>query len=303
MKKISLALGGGGMKGFAHIGVLRQLEKEGFQIQAIAGTSAGGIVGALYAYGIPTEEIQDFSKSLNYSELFSRSPHDPPSLLGLGGLYEKIKKILGDATFNDTKIHFAVTSVDIHSGDEVIIHKGGLVDAVMATTAIPGIFPAKELAGCTLVDGGVLDPVPVNIARWLLPGFPVVAVSLTPQMEDWPKVPRLDIPPYVPIPQFIVDQLNQFRLGKAMHIFIDSMDIMTNKITDLRLRVEKPDVVIRPQVHKYTMFDKVDVDEVISLGEKAVIAASNQLRQMASVSNRVNRWFKPSSSPGSLLFD
>lgn len=303
MKRISLALGGGGMKGFAHIGVIRQLEKEGYVIKAISGTSAGGIVGALYASGIDIETIREFAMSLNYSELFSRSAHDPPSLLGLGGLYEKIEKILGTAIFEQTKIKFAVTTVDIHSGCEIIIHKGNLVDAVKATAAIPGIFPAKEIGDHVLVDGGVLDPVPVNIARWLLPGFPVVGVTLTPQMEDWPKVPRLDIPPYVPIPQFIVDQLNQFRLGKAMHIFIDSLEIMTNKITDLRLKIEKPDVLIRPQVHKYTMFDKVDVDELIKLGEESVNNSSSQLRQMISISSRVNRWFKPSRAPAKLLYE
>ena len=303
MKKISLALGGGGMKGFAHIGVIRQLEKEGYQIKAIAGTSAGGIVGALYSFGISIEKILEFSKSLEYSELFSRSTNDPPSLLGLGGLHKKVEKLLGDASFKNTKIKFSVTAVDIHTGEEVIIHSGKLVDAVKATSAIPGIFPAKVIADRTLIDGGVLDPVPVNLARWLFPGIPVVAVSLTPQMEEWPKIPRIDIPPYVPIPQFIMDQLNQLRLGKAMHVFIDSLDIMTNKITDLRLKIEKPDVVIRPKVHKYTMFDKVDVDEVIQLGEIAVKNSTDQLKNMTSVSNRVNRWFKPSRPPGKFLFD
>ena len=138
-----------------------------------------------------------------------------------------------------------------------------------------------------LVDGGVLDPVPVLTARWLMPDLPVFAVGLTPPMEEWPNVPRLDIPPYIPIPHFMVDQLNQLRLGQAMHVFIDSMEIMVNTVADLRLKIEKPDVIIRPKVHKFTMFDKVDVDEMISLGEQAVIEAEKEIESIFSVSNRL----------------
>ncbi len=301
MKRISLALGSGGTKGFAHIGVIRQLEKNGFDIKAIAGTSAGGIVGALFSYGISTNKIEEFSKTLKYSELFTRSTEDPPSLMGLGGLNKQVEKILGDASFNQTKIKFGVTAVDIHSGDEIIINNGKLIDAVKATSAIPGIFPAKEIGELTLVDGGVLDPVPVNLARWLSPNIPVVAVSLTPQMEDWPKIPRIDIPPYVPIPEFILDQLSQFRLGKAMHIFINSMEMMTNKITDLRLRLDKPDVIIRPKVHEYTMFDRVNVDQLIKLGEEAVIEALPFLNQINSLQKRMNRWFSVVKPPGKVM--
>ena len=301
MTRIALALGGGGTKGFAHIGVIRQLEKHGFRIQAIAGTSAGGIVGSLYAFGVPIDQIEQFAKSLKYSELFSRSSNDPPSLLGLGGLNKQLDKIFGDSTFEETRIRFAVTSVDIHSGDEVIIDCGKLVDAVRATSAMPGIFPAQEIRDLCLVDGGVLDPVPVTLARWLYPDIPVIAVSLTPQMEDWPKLPRIDIPPYVPIPQFIIDQLSQFRLGKAMHLFIDSMEIMTNKITDLRLRIDRPDVVIRPRVHEYTVIDKVDVAHAIKLGEEAVISAIPQLNQINTIPKRLDRWLRIARPPGKLL--
>ena len=91
MKKITLALGGGGTKGFAHIGVIKQLEKYGYQPSAIAGTSAGGIVGSLYALGYSMAEIESFARSLNYSKLFTLNIDDSPSLLGLGGLYSLLK--------------------------------------------------------------------------------------------------------------------------------------------------------------------------------------------------------------------
>ncbi|MCJ7519327.1 MAG: patatin-like phospholipase family protein [Anaerolineaceae bacterium] len=301
MKNISLALGGGGTKGFAHIGVIRQLENMGFKINAIAGTSAGGIVGALYSYGFSIEELVAFSRNLRYSDFFNRSHQDAPSVLGLGGLYKQLEKLLGKTKIEELKLKFASISVDTNSGKEVIFDSGSVVNAVKATTAVPGIFPAQRINGLNLVDGGVLNPVPVLTARWLKPELPVFAVSLTPQMKNWPNVPRLDIPPYVPIPQFFVEQLNQLRLGQAMHVFIDSMEIMVNTVADLRLKLEKPDVIIRPEVHKFTMFDKVDVDEMIYLGSQAVLDSEKEIESAFSVSNRLNRWFKVANPPGILV--
>jgi len=303
MKKLTLALGGGGMKGFAHIGVISQLEKEGYKIEAIAGTSAGGIVGALYALGFTPGDMETFSKNLKYSELFSRNSGDPPSLLGLGGLYKQLDKVVGNSNFKDLAIPFAASAVDIKSGRELILNSGKLVDAIKATTAIPGIFPSVKIGACYLVDGGILDPIPVAVARWLNPDYPVIAVSLTPPMSEWPNIPKLDIPPYVPIPQFIVEQLNQLRLGKAMHVFIDSMEITTNTIAELRLKIEKPEAIIRPKVHHYTMFDKVNVDELIELGKSAVIQAKQEIEKAFSLQTKVVRWLKINHPPGVLLSD
>ena len=302
-KKISLALGGGGTKGFAHIGVIRQLEKEGFEIGAIAGTSAGGIIGALYAFGISTNEIINLSSRLKFSDIFQRSNDDAPSLLGLGGLYKELEKTFGDATFKDLKIKFAAISVDTVSGTPIIMNEGKIVNAVKATTAVPGIFPAMKFGNLNLVDGGVLDPVPVSTARWLSPDLPVVAVNLTPPLEKWPETLRMDIPPFVPIPQFIVEHLNQFRLGQAMREFINSMEIMMNMVTELKIKVDKPDLLIRPDVFNYTMFSKVEVDAMVKIGEDAVKQQKDELNKMFGLSNRANRWLRVARKPGKTISD
>jgi NTE family protein len=300
-KKINLALGGGGTKGFAHIGVIRQLELEGYEIGAIAGTSAGGIVGALYAFGISIDEMIRLSSSLKFSEIFQRSSDDAPSLLGLGGLYKELERTFGDATFENLKIKFAAVAVDTISGTPVILNQGKIVDAVKATTAVPGIFPAMKFGDLNLVDGGVLDPVPISTARWLNPGQPVVAVNLIPPLEKWPETPRMDIPPFVPIPQFIVEQLNQFRLGQAMHVFINSMEIMMNMITELKIKMDKPDLLIRPDVFNYTMFSKVEVERLVKIGEDAVKRQADDLFTMFSVSNRASRWLRVAKKPGKTI--
>jgi NTE family protein len=302
-KKISLALGGGGTKGFAHIGVIRQLEKNDLDIAAIAGTSAGGIAGALYAFGLSIEKIIDLSKELKFSDIFHRNPNDAPSLLGLGGLHEQLEHVLGNATFNDLKIKFATIAVDTISGTSVIIDQGKVLDAVMATTAVPGIFPAQRRGKLNLVDGGVLDPVPVTTARWLEPNLPVVAVNLIPPLEKWPETPRMDIPPFAPVPKFVVDQLNQLRLGQALQVYLDSMEIMMNMVAELKLKVDKPDIIIRPDIIHYSMFDKVDVDELVKIGAEAVNRKTNELQDLFDFSNRFNRWFRVSKKPGKTIAD
>jgi NTE family protein len=301
MKKVSLALGGGGTKGFAHIGVILQLEKYGYTPSAIAGTSAGGIVGALYAAGFSSVEITSFANSLNYSKLFTRKANDPPSLLGLGGLYELLQKYLGNMTFNDTKIPFAVTTVDRNTGTEFIINSGKLTDAVKATTAVPGIFPPFIHGNKDLVDGGVLNPVPVSIARWLKYDIPVLAVSLTAPPEKWSSLPKYKVPSFVPVPQFVVEQLSQLRLGKAVESFIDSLELMVNEIAWLRLKEEKPDVLINPSIYKFSMIDNINVKDAIELGKNSVKEKIDDISRAYSISNKVGRWIRASKPPAKFL--
>ena len=301
MKKITLALGGGGTKGFAHIGVIQQLENYGYTPSAIAGTSAGGIVGALYAAGFSSVEIASFANSLNYSKIFTRKANDPPSLLGLGGLYELLKKYLGDMTFKDTKIPFAVTTVDRNTGTEFIIKSGKLTDAVKATTAVPGIFPPYIFGKKALVDGGVLNPVPVSIARWLKYDVPVIAVSLSAPPEKWSSLPKYAVPSFVPVPQFVVEQLSQLRLSKAVEYFISSLELMINEIAWLRLKEEKPDVLINPSIYKFSMIDNINVNEAIELGKISVKEKFDDISRAYSISNKVGRWIRASKLPAEFL--
>lgn len=301
MKKISLALGGGGIKGFTHIGIIRQLEKEGYEIAGIAGTSVGGIVGALYAAGYSTEELEAFSKEIKFPNIFTRSHNDAPSLVGLQGLFKLITRLLGEKTFDDLKIPFVTIAVDINSGREIIYDTGNLLEAMKATSAIPGLFPSIPHNNLKLVDGGILNPIPISSARWLCPDDPLIAVSLSIPTSEWKDSSKIGVPSYIPVPDFIVHQFTQLRLGQAMQIFLDSTDIMTSMIAELRLDIEKPDILLRPEVYKYSIIDKVDVDEAIAYGEKAVIEARDKIKSSFSVTKRFQRWMRPSYLKGILL--
>jgi NTE family protein len=302
-RKITLALGGGGMKGYAHIGVIRQLEKEGYEIVAVAGTSIGGIIGSLYCSGYSPDEIESFIKGINQRTFFNQDKGEQPAILGLGGLFKLLKSKIGERDFSTLKIPFLCTAVDMKSGSEVILNSGLLIDAVQATSAMPGIFPAKIYDDLYLVDGGIFDPVPVAVARWMAPKIPVIAVCLSPEMENWDGLPHLQVPRNTPIPPAVFDSVFQLRLGQALRVFIDSMDIMTNMLAELRLTIEKPDFILRPPIKEFAIFNDADPSELIKRGENAVKSNLESLIRIFSTSQSVSRWLKPSRLPGKLLSD
>lgn len=273
---IALALGGGGIKGIAHVGVIDCLIKAGFKIKAIAGTSAGGLVGAIYAAGYSPDEILTIIESMNTDHFYERKANDPPSLIGYTGLAEALVEVLGEDLFSDLKIPFACTAVDTLTSQEIYFNEGRVLDAVLATIAIPGVFPPKMQGQSKLVDGSILDPVPVALAHHIAPRLPVIAVVLNPAQNEWASIPEVTALPSVPlpIPSQIIEGFSRMRLGQALRLFLQSMDISARMLTELRLEVDKPEVIIRPNVHQYGMLDVVNPKELIREGylaaEKAV---------------------------------
>ena len=301
MAELALALGGGGVKGLAHIGVLKVLEKEGFKIDAIAGTSAGGIVGALYASGCSLNEIEKIVERQKSHNFFSRFSFDGPSLLGVQGLFQILTDSLGDCRFEDLSIPFACTAVDLNNSEEIILAHGNVIDAILATIAIPGIFPPRHLNNYLLVDGGVMDPVPVSLARWLSPSSPVVAVCLSPAPDAWAQLPDPHVPTSASIPRPILEQFARLRIGQALQIFYKSIDTTSRMIAELRMQIDKPEVIIRPQVERFGLLDNVDTRELIALGEAAAEAALPEIRQVLSWANQLTRYFRRSHAPGKVF--
>lgn len=285
---ITLALGGGGAKGNAHIGVLRQLEKEGFRVRAVAGTSFGGLVASFYALGYSPDEIEDLFASVDQNQFYGHGPDDGPSLVGLAGVTRLLEEKIGDCTFEDLKLPCVLTAVDLKSGNEVLLTKGRLVDAILATIAMAGVFPVRYIDGLELVDGGTLDPVPVAPARMLAPRLPVVAVVLTLPMGIPAQSWGLPLNKYWPA-RILSSLLSRMRYASVWDVFSRSMDITSRAITQYRLEVDQPDVIIRPQVNDIDTLDIVDVREVAKRGEAAAAAALPQLRSLFTLRNRWRR--------------
>jgi NTE family protein len=284
---ISLALGGGGAKGNAHIGVIRRLEKEGYRIRAVAGTSFGGVVAVFHASGYTIDRIEEMFADLDQTQLYGRGPNEGPSLMGLAGAHRWLEGIFGDRTFDDLRIPCAVTVVELTRGTEVTLSAGRLVDAILATIALPGIFPPRRSGELILVDGGVLNPVPVSVARLLAPHLPVVAVSLTEPLGSPTKSWSMPIPKYVP--RTIVERLARLSYAQAFDIFLRSLDIVDRAMAEYRLAVDDPEILIRPNVYHIGLLEKVDVRAVARLGEEAVEAILPQLRIATSWHRRIGR--------------
>ena len=286
---ITLALGGGGARGNAHLGVLRVLEREGFRVRAVSGTSFGGLVAAMYAAGYTPDEIETLFNEVDQTRLYGRATDDGASLLGTAGIQSFLDKTLKQRTFSDLQIPCAMAAADLTQGREVVLKSGLLKDAILATTAVPGIFPPRKIDSYELVDGGVVNPVPVSLARELMPNLPVVAVVLSVPLQ--PHTYHFSVPMPQIIPGVLLERLSQMRFTQAMSIFMQSIDVGQRVIAELRLQIDEPDVIIRPDVEQVGMLDNVDVTEVAQLGEKATEAALGELRRQTDWTSRLRRRF------------
>ena len=298
--EITLALGGGGVRGVAHIGVLRALENHGFKIKAIAGTSAGGLVGAVYAAGFSTEKIEKAVNEMDENRSFWHHSGDSPSLLGISGIANKLSELLGDLTFDELKIPFAATAVSLHSGKEIILTKGKVIDAVLATIAIPGVFPSQKIGGRVLIDGGVLDPVPVQVARWLNPDLPVVAVMLHKTPEDW-EPQELPLPLTIPGPAPLVDRLSKLRPVQALKIFSRSIEVSSKHLSELSMQIFKPEVIITPCVGHIGIMQDINIKDLIQEGvdatEKTLTEIESEANWMKKLQRRVKNRILPNECP------
>jgi NTE family protein len=272
--KIGLALGGGGARGLAHIGVLKVLLREHIPIDAIAGTSMGGIVGAMHAVGLSPEQMEaEATKRGEIGQIFKLIDL---RLIGSGLLGGKrIKKLLiemlgADTTFADLRIPFAVASVDYISGREVVLKEGKVADAVRATMSVPGVFEPVELNGLQLLDGGVLNNVPVDVARDL-GAEKVIAVDVLPNFQ-------LNQPGQDPI----VPPLKTKGTPKAYRQLLHVELVMIAALTELRLKETKPEAILRPNLpvdmDLLLSFDRPQ--EAIECGVQAAEAALPQLRAL-----------------------
>lgn len=167
-KKIGLALGGGGARGLAHIGVAKELLKEGIEIDMIAGCSMGAIIGACIALGMKMEEVEDiilkFSSKRKIVSLLDFGIMNGAVMKGEKS-YGFLESHFGDATFSKTKIPFSAVATNLNTGEETVISRGRIMTALRASSGVPGIFPPVKIGKDYFIDGGVVNPTPVDVAK------------------------------------------------------------------------------------------------------------------------------------------
>ena len=181
--KVGLALSGGATLGAAHIGVLQVLEREGIRPDFVAGTSAGSLIGALYCAGIPLAQISDMFLTMKWPTLLRLSITKPLALFDISPMDEVIKKTIGDINFEEMKIPFAAIVCDLMTGERLVMDHGPVAPAIRASASVPGIFLPVEYEGRMLVDGGLVDNLPVEQARAMGANF-VIASDVSNRGEN-----------------------------------------------------------------------------------------------------------------------
>jgi NTE family protein len=184
VKRIGLALGSGSARGLAHIGVIRVLADAGIPIDMIAGTSIGAVVGGLYALRRDITRIEEAANEMSRARLFSLLDltFRRTGLIRGRKITDWAKSVIGhDVQFKDLEIPFACVAADIMTGEEIVFKDGSVMEAVRASFSIPGLFSVAKLQGRYLVDGGIVNPVPVTTLRKMGAEF-TIAVNVIPDM-------------------------------------------------------------------------------------------------------------------------
>ncbi|MCL4475313.1 MAG: patatin-like phospholipase family protein [Nitrospirae bacterium] len=242
--KVALVLGAGSSRGFAHIGVLKVLESNKIPIHMIVGTSAGSFVGSLYAYGFNAFQLQKMSFSLEKGDIIDLTIPDNGFIKG-EKLEEFINSTVKNTPLEKMRIPFYPVATDIQTGQEVVFGKGNTGTAVRASCSIPGIFRPVKSEGRMYVDGGVVSPVAVDVARRMGADV-VIAVD-------------------------IASAVSEVQPESTIDTMLQSVSIMYSKLSVIQLN--KADVVIKPKVAYIGASDFSKRHEAVLEGEKAALEA------------------------------
>jgi NTE family protein len=293
--KIGLVLGSGSARGLAHIGVIHAIEEAGLTVDVIAGTSIGALVGAVYAAGRLDDLERDFRRfdwkaiGSMFDPVFPRS-----GLIDGKKAVEFIRAHLPYHTIDELSVPFCAIATDIATGEEVVISDGDLIEAVRASVSIPGIFTPARKDDRVLIDGGLVNPVPVSAARAMGAEI-IIAVDLNHDMVAGMAVRRKARPAGIrenvlarlgvrnpvweayrvhnglrtsddPAAEPSRARSEKDQLPNMVEALMASIHIMQARITESRLQIERPDVLIRPPLSSVHLLEFDRAAEVITAG-------------------------------------
>ncbi|MDE2259049.1 MAG: patatin-like phospholipase RssA [Betaproteobacteria bacterium] len=288
--RVGLALGGGSARGWAHVGVIRALEEAGIHPDLVCGTSVGAMVGAAYAAG-ELDRFEQWLLTMGVSDVLSFMDISlSGGVLKGDRIMEFFRRNFVDRPIEELSLPFAAVATSLRTGAEVWLREGSTVEAVRASIALPVLFTPVLRDGMTLVDGGLVNPVPVSLARAMGAEL-VIAVDLNSDMLDphIPPEPPSEIPGS-PVGEWI--QKLQKNLGALMpapsadtpklpsmlDVMGSSINIMQVRITRSRMAGEPPDIIIAPRLAHFGLFDFHRSKEAIEAGKRSVQTSLHNLR-------------------------
>lgn len=279
---VALVLSSGGARGFAHIGAIKVLENNGFNITSVAGTSMGALVGGIYAAG-KLQEFEEWVSGLDVMEVLKLTDISlsKKGLVKGTRIIEKMKEIVPDRNIEDLPVPYSAIATDIIRGRERIFNAGSLFDAIRASISIPTFFQPFSMGGDYFVDGGLVNPIPINRVKRhdgdllavvnVNADIPHVKLQASPGEEEargnvyLSRVRKINDHATRHIPEDKKDDIGLFNLNNR------SISIMLNQIAALTLMNHKVDIMIQISKESFGTYDFYKAGEIISEGERAAL--------------------------------
>lgn len=304
-KKIGLALGSGGARGLGEIGVLLWLKEMGIEAYCVSGCSIGSIIGAFICSGYTPEHLKKIALEIDWVDIlkFLRLSFSTSSIFDWSRISRFLDENLGDKKIEDLYMPFACVAADINTGEEIIFRNGKIVAAVSASSCIPGVFPTVEIMGKSLVDGELVNPVPVDVAfdlgadlvigvsaRRYIGGRPPIEREeehkFIQRMDEWvtdvlkkAPVPLAELYERIPHPGH---QHHGKKERKFYEVVTDSLAIVSSRVMELKRHFSGPHFLIEPEVGEYRNFDFDRAEEIIERGYEAAEESGYELEKFLS---------------------
>ncbi len=260
--KIGIVFGGGGARGFAHIGALKAFEEEGIFFDEVAGTSVGSLVGAMYAYGMSADEMIKIAKTLKQKDIKSGFFFTPSDTDGIQAI---VKDNIGDVHFDELKLPFTAVAVDLITGKEIHITSGNVAKAVAGSCAVPGFFKPVEFEDYRLADGGLRNTIPADVVR--NNGCKVViTIDVNHARGDGTSSTKL---------------LDQFLASIRIMMVSNAMN---GKLFS--------DIVLEPDLRKFKSTSFNGFEEMIEIGYKEAKKRMPEIKRLLGLEKRPRFWSK-----------
>lgn len=296
MKNVRLVLGSGGARGMAHLGVIEELEKNGFQIKEVVGCSMGAVVGGIYCAGY-LSDYKHWLIKLTKLDIFRLLDFTLSSQGFVKGerVFKAIEEFIGDHQIENFKIPFTAVASDITNKKEVHYKSGSLFRALRSSIAIPTVFTPIREGNAQLVDGGVLNPLPMNLVKrepedWIVAvnlnaDIPYKSESSTPdENKDRAAYLKMFDSMLSVLPKFENNKENTVASLGLFDLLNKSYELTQDRLTDLMIDVHKPDLVVNISRDACSVFEFYRANEIIEAGRKAFRLAYEQHQADSSIS-------------------
>ncbi len=273
-KKVGLVLGSGAARGLAHLGVIKVLHENNIPIDIITGTSIGALIGAAYARGYTPDQLIEYAHTLKWIKILNLIDItiNQSGLMRGDRIEDFIRSIIGDIHIEDLATPFACQCTDVNTGRTMTLDKGDTVKAIRASISVPGIFSPVLWNEHYLVDGGLIDPVPIKLAQHMGAQF-IIAVNVTTDVVQYTEHKSQRKPSFIRRFANLKPKLSTY------DVILQSIYIMEAEIAKHNLRLNPPNILIKPEIDQFRLFEFYKTNDLIQTGIEAAQAQLSEIQK------------------------